>query len=50
MNRIHLAAIVACVFLSACAADPDSYVAGRADNDMLRFSASNYVMADSGQQ
>jgi hypothetical protein len=48
MTRTLLAAMVASVLLSACAADPNSYVAGRADNDMLRFSASNYAMPDRG--
>ncbi|MEJ6399077.1 hypothetical protein [Yoonia sp. 208BN28-4] len=43
MTRTLLAAMVASVLLGACAASPDSFIAERADNDMLRFSASNYA-------
>jgi hypothetical protein len=42
MSRISLAALAALLALGACAASPDSYVAGRADNDLLRFSAADY--------
>lgn len=43
MTRTLLAAMVASLLLSACAARPDSFIAERAENDMLRFSASNYA-------
>lgn len=48
MTRTFVAALAAFAMLSACAAAPDSYVAGRADNNMLRFSASNYALPDPG--
>jgi hypothetical protein len=45
MTRLlTMLALVSASLLSACAATPDSYVAGRADNDMLRFSAANYAI------
>lgn len=44
MTRSTLLALAAMSALGACASAQGSYVAGRADNDMLRFSASNYVL------
>ncbi|MCK0120322.1 hypothetical protein MWU61_07205 [Loktanella sp. F6476L] len=45
MTRLlTMLALVSVSLLSACAATPDSYVAGRADNDLLRFSAANYAI------
>ena len=47
MTRLlTMLALVSVSLLSACAATPDSYVAGRADNELLRFSASNYALPD----
>lgn len=48
MTRKLLAACIGLVMLGACAANPDSYVAGRADNDLLRFSAMNIAAPDFG--
>ncbi|MCO4846896.1 MAG: hypothetical protein KC448_02855 [Yoonia sp.] len=44
MTRSTLLALVAMSVLGACMDAQGSYIAGRADNDMLRFSASNYVL------
>ncbi|MEN8894736.1 MAG: hypothetical protein ABF248_01425 [Yoonia sp.] len=44
MTRSTLIALAAMLSLGACMDAQGSYVAGRADNDMLRFSASNYVL------
>jgi len=44
MTRSTLLALCAMSVLGACMDAQGSYVAGRADNDMLRFSASNYVL------
>jgi hypothetical protein len=43
MTRMIFAALSTCCVLSACAAPSDTYIAGRADNDMLRFSAATYA-------
>ena len=45
MTRTTVLALAAMSVLSGCISDQGKYVAGRADNDMLRFSASNYVLA-----
>lgn len=37
------------MLLGACATTPDTFVAGRADNDLLRFSASEYAATPSPQ-
>ena len=44
MKRTTLIAVAALVALGACA-QPEP-VTGRADNDMLRFSAMNYALTD----
>ena len=44
MTRSTLLALAAMSVLGACVDAHGSYVASRADNDMLRFSASNYVL------
>ncbi|MDG1377006.1 MAG: hypothetical protein P8P56_08320 [Yoonia sp.] len=44
MTRKTVLAFIAMSVLGACMDAQGSYVAGRADNDMLRFSASNYVL------
>lgn len=44
MTRTTVFAFIAMSVLGACTSAQGSYVAGRADNDMLRFSASNYVL------
>lgn len=44
MTRTFVLALVALSSLGACMDAQGSYVAGRADNDMLRFSASNYIL------
>ena len=44
MTRSTLLALAAMSVLGACMDAQGSYIAGRADNDMLRFSASNYVL------
>ena len=44
MTRTTVLALIAMSVLGACMDAQGSYVAGRADNDMLRFSASNYVL------
>lgn len=48
MTRTLIAAMVASVLLSACAAGPDSFIAERAENDLLRFSAANYAVPAPG--
>tara|TARA_R110002051_G_scaffold132422_1_gene206035 strand:+ start:2118 stop:2270 length:153 start_codon:yes stop_codon:yes gene_type:complete len=45
MTRVTLLALAALSVLSGCINAQGKYIAGRADNDMLRFSASNYVLA-----
>lgn len=44
MTRTAVLAFIAMSVLGACVNAQGSYVAGRADNDMLRFSASDYVL------
>lgn len=44
MTRSTLLALAAMSVSGACMDAQGSYVAARADNDMLRFSASNYVL------
>ncbi len=50
MTRTLFAAMVASLLLSACAADPGSFIAERAENDMLRFSAANYATPSLGRR
>ncbi len=44
MKRTLVLALIAMSSLGACMDAQGNHVAGRADNDMLRFSASNYVL------
>ena len=44
MSRTIGFAFAALLALGACMDAQGAYVAGRADNDMLRFSSSNYVL------
>ena len=45
MTSRAVLALVAMSVLGACMDAQDANITGRADNDMLRFSASNYILA-----